>query len=202
VSVTAGAWPEPVNAIVCGLPPASSVTETAALRLPEALGVKVTEIEQVAPAARVAGEVGHVLVWAKSPAFAPVTAMPEMVSGALPVFVRVELWDALVVPTARDPKSRLVGLRPTLGAAAAPVPVSGRLCGLPEASSVIDTDAEREPAAPGVNVTEIVQVALTASVAGLSGHVFSWAKSAAFVPVMTTLLIVIGAVPELRSVAL
>jgi hypothetical protein len=37
------------------------------------------------------------LVCAKSLAFVPVTAMLEIVSGAVPLFVNVMLWAALVV---------------------------------------------------------------------------------------------------------
>jgi hypothetical protein len=202
VSVTAGAWPEPLSAMFCGLPDASSVTATLAARLPPAPGVNVAEIVQDPPAASVEGAIGQSFDCAKSAALAPVTAMLLMVSAALPVFVSVEVCAALVEPIGRAPKSRLEGLRLTPGAAAAPVPLRPRLCGLPVASSAIETDADREPDAPGVNVTEIVHVALTASVAGLSGQLLSCAKSAALAPDITMLLIVSGAVPEFRSVEL
>lgn len=52
-----------------------------------------------------------------------------------------------------------------------PVPVSETVCGVPEALSVIVTEAMRLPVADGVNVTLIEQFALTASVALLPGHV-------------------------------
>jgi len=45
------------------------------------------------------------------------------------------------------------------------------LCGLPGALSVMETLAVRLPEAVGENVTEIVQLALAANVAGLVGHV-------------------------------
>src|SRR3954468_12320707 len=64
VNVTAGAWPVPVSATVWGLPLASSVTDTLAVRAPPALGVKLTEIVQLPPAASVDVEVGQVLVCA------------------------------------------------------------------------------------------------------------------------------------------
>src|SRR5713226_444603 len=70
--------PVPVSATVCGLPPALSVTETAPVREPAAVGVKVAEIVQV-PAA--ASDAPHVLVWLKS----PLAAMLVMVSAADPV---------------------------------------------------------------------------------------------------------------------
>jgi len=97
--------------------------------------------------------------------------MSVIVSGAVPVFFTVELWTALLVPTCCDPKLRLEGVSVTAGAGAVPVPLSATLCGLPVASSATWMLAVRVPAALGVNVVEIVQVALTASVAGLRGHV-------------------------------
>ena len=48
------------------------------------------------------------------------------------------------------------------GPVATPVPFRARVCGLPGASSVIVTVAERTPEARGVNMTIIVQAELTA----------------------------------------
>ena len=81
--------PVPLSATVCGLPLALSVILTLALRVPVAVGVKVTLIVQVAPAAMVLGLIGQVLVWAKSPAFVPVKPIVLMVRAALPLFLRV-----------------------------------------------------------------------------------------------------------------
>src|SRR2546429_1955272 len=57
--------------MICGLPPALSVSDSVPVRAPEAVGVKVTLMVQVPPAAKVAGLVGQalapVLVAAKSP---------------------------------------------------------------------------------------------------------------------------------------
>ena len=89
----------------------------------------------------------------------------------MPVFWSVEVWTALVVPTCCELKLKLAGVSVTAGAGADPVPLKPRLSGLSAALSVIDTLAERLPAAEGEKVTEIVQLALTASVAGLRGHV-------------------------------
>jgi hypothetical protein len=80
------------------------------------------------------------------------------------------------------------------------VPLSGKACGLPGASSVIVTVAERLPVALGVKVAEIVQVALAASSDGTSGQLFVCAKSAEFVPPSRIELIASGAVPLLRTV--
>ena len=60
--------------------------------VPTASGLKVTEMEQFAPALMVAGQV---LVWEKS----PLAVMLEIVSVALPVLVSVTVWEWLLVPT-------------------------------------------------------------------------------------------------------
>jgi hypothetical protein len=72
-----------------------SLTDKLALRLPVALGVNVTGIVQLAPAA---SDVGQLLVWAKSPAFVPPIAMLATLSEAVPELVSVTVWAALVVP--------------------------------------------------------------------------------------------------------
>ena len=63
--------------------------------------------------------------------------------------------------------------------------------------SAIDTLALREPAAVGVNVTLIVQLAFTAR---LFGQVLVCAKSPAFVPVSPMLLMLNDEPPLLVSV--
>jgi hypothetical protein len=70
-----------------------------ALRAPVAEGENVTLITQEALAANVFGLAGQVFDWAKSAAFAPFTARPVIVNGAVPVLVSVTVWAALVVPT-------------------------------------------------------------------------------------------------------
>jgi hypothetical protein len=69
---------------------------SAAVRVPEAEGVKVTLIVQLAPAAT---ELPHALVCAKSPALVPVTAMLVMFKVALPVLRRVTVRAVLVILT-------------------------------------------------------------------------------------------------------
>jgi hypothetical protein len=69
-----------------GLSVALSVKLTAALRVPLAAGVKVTLIVQLVPAGT---ELPHVLVWAKSLALVPVSAMLVRVKAAVPVLFRV-----------------------------------------------------------------------------------------------------------------
>src|SRR6266566_2903572 len=91
--------PVPLRATDCGLPDALSVIVTLALRLPVAVGVKVTLMVQEAPAASVLELLGHVLVWAKSPALVPVRAMLLMVRDPVPLLVSVTVCAALVALT-------------------------------------------------------------------------------------------------------
>jgi len=68
-----------------------------AVRGPEAMGLKVTVIVQLKPAAKL---VAQVVVFAKSPAFTPVSAMPVMASVPAPVaLVKVTTCEVLVVFT-------------------------------------------------------------------------------------------------------
>jgi hypothetical protein len=90
--------PVPVRETLCGLPAALSVTVTLAVRVPIAVGLNVTLIVQLAPAARVLGLMGQVVLCAKSPALVPVIPILLMVSAAVPLFVSVTVFGALVVP--------------------------------------------------------------------------------------------------------
>ena len=198
LKLTTGAVPLPLKATVCGLPLALSVMVTPALRVPVAVGVKVTLIVQEALAASV---LGQLLVWAKSPALVPVSAMLLMVRSALPLLVNVTAWAVLVVLTCWLPKLRLVGLKLTAGAAmVVPEPLKATVCGLPAALSVMDTLALRVPVAVGVKVTLMVQEAPAASVLELLGQVLVCAKSPLLVPVRPILLMVRAAVPLLVRV--
>jgi len=82
----AGATPVPLKPAVCGLPVALSVIDTEAVRVPAAVGLNVTLMEHLAPAAT---EEPQVFVSAKSPLLVPVIAMALTVKVALPEFVRV-----------------------------------------------------------------------------------------------------------------
>ena len=84
--------PVPVRATVCGLPAALSVTVMAPVRDPPAVGLKITEIVQVADAAT---DAPQVLVWLKS----PLAAMLVIASVAVPVLVSVTTWAVLDAPT-------------------------------------------------------------------------------------------------------
>lgn len=148
--VTAGATPVPESEILCGLPDASSVIDTAPFRVLVAVGSKVTLIVQFAPAATLEPQV---LVCAKSPLFAPVMAMLVMFSVALPLLVRLTTCAVLLMPTNWLPKSRPVPPRATTGPT--PEPLSDTVCGLFAASSVTVTDPVLVPGAVGAKVTLI-----------------------------------------------
>ena len=196
-SDTAGAVPVPASDTLSGLSAALSLTWILAARAPVAVGANTAEMLQLAPAARL---VGHVLVCPKSPAFAPPTTILVIDNVALPALVSGTDCPELVLPSGCEPNDTLVGDRLTAGATATAVPDSETLCGLLAALSVIWTAAVRAPEAVGANVTEIVQLAFTASVAGDTGQVLVCAKSAAFAPVTATLEMVSGAAPELVKV--
>ena len=91
VTTGGGVTPVPLRLTVCGLSLASSVMLTTPVRVPVAVGVKVTLIWQLALAA--SGPTQPVA--AKSP-LAPTLLM---LSGAVPVFVSVTVCEELVVPT-------------------------------------------------------------------------------------------------------
>src|SRR5438874_2523489 len=103
---------------------------TLALRVPVAVGVKVTLIVQEALAASVLGLMGQLLVWAKSPLLVPLIPMLLMLRAALPLLVSITAWDALVVLTCWLLKLRLLGVRLTAGADVVPVPLKATVCGL------------------------------------------------------------------------
>src|ERR1017187_1994176 len=84
--------PFPLKATACGDPAALSVTVRSPTRAPALVGVKVTEIVQLAPAAT---EEPHVLVCAKSPE----AATCVIASAAVPVFESRTVWLVLATPT-------------------------------------------------------------------------------------------------------
>lgn len=148
--------PVPVRLTVCGLPVALSFTLSVAERAPLAVGENVTDTRHVASGLTVP-ELGHVLaeVILKSPGLAPVRLRLVMFKASVVlVSVRVELWAALVDPTATEPKLRLAGSNVAVGpVAAAPVPVRLMVCLPALVLSVTVNVAERDPVAVGVKVT-------------------------------------------------
>ena len=85
-----GARPVPDSEMDCGLSAALSVIVTAPVRCPATVGVNVTEIVHLAFGATVAPQS---FVAEKS----PLATMPDIVSGAVPLFVNVTVCGALVV---------------------------------------------------------------------------------------------------------
>src|SRR2546425_8105931 len=134
---------------------------TVAARPPVAAGVNVTVKAQLADAATGPPARGHGATpepaTAKSPGFEPARAMLVMLRVAVPLLVRVTVCAGLVVLRRRSPKARLVGAKVTAGTM--PVPASDTDCGLPGASSVMVTVAVRAPAAVGVKLRLIRQLA-------------------------------------------
>ena len=192
--LTAGAVPVPLRLTLWGLPVALSARVMAAVRVPLAVGVKVTLIVQLTPAATLEPQL---LVCAKSLALAPETAMLVTLKDVLPEFVRVIVWAVLVVPTDWLPKSRLVDDRLTTAAALVPVPERVTAWGLPLTLSVMDSEAVRLPLAAGLNVTLTEQLALAPSELP---QVLVWVKSLALAPVSAMLVMLIAALPVLFRV--
>src|SRR5438128_824484 len=144
LKATPGPRPVPLSCTVCGLPAASSVIVSVPLRGPPAWAEKVTETVQLAAGL---SDDGHWLLDEKS----PLMLIPLMTRVSVPVLVKVIVFGALVVPTAWDPKLRLVGS--TVMTGATPVPVRGITCGLPAAFSVTVSVPVLAPIAVGVKVT-------------------------------------------------
>ena len=78
--------PVPESEAVWGLSGALSATERIAERVPLALGVKITLMEQLAPAA---SEVPQLFVWAKSPGLLPPNEMPVILRLDVPELLSV-----------------------------------------------------------------------------------------------------------------
>ena len=101
----------PVSKSLCGLPSALSVMVMAPVRVPVAVGVKVTLSVQKPAGGMVPGQS---LVWAKS----PLATMPMMFKAlALALLSRI-FSTALVVPTAWGAKVRLDGVKTRRGTSA------------------------------------------------------------------------------------
>src|SRR5437870_4864443 len=114
-NATPDAVPLPIWENICGLPPASSASDSVPVRAPEAVGVKVTLMVQFAPAAKVSGLVGQPLDLVSFPTRRSSDLNELIVKAAAPVFVSVTVIGALVVASSWLPKSRPVGANPTPG---------------------------------------------------------------------------------------
>src|SRR5437899_12121222 len=93
-----GVIPVPVSDTDCGLPGASSVMVTVAVRALAAVGVNVRLTRQLAPATTVAPLVQVVAAaMATSAGFKPARTMLGMLRVAVPLLVRVKVCTGLVV---------------------------------------------------------------------------------------------------------
>lgn len=188
------AWP--VNATVCGLLLAPSVNATLALREPATVGRNKMVAVQLAPAARLAPQV--LVEIRKSAEFVPPTTMLLIANAEAPLFVSVMTFGPPVCPTATLAQFKLAGLTAAEpDPPPAPVPDSETVCGLLATPSVNCRLADLAPAALGLNVIVVVQLAPDARV---PPHVlFEITKSAALVPETAMLLIVmVAALPFCR----
>ena len=145
--------------IVWGEPGASSVMVRLAVRWPAARGLKTRETVQLA-----VGATGAVQLLArlKSEGLGPPRTTDEMWRDVVPEFKTVSVCAPPEVPWVIVGNEGTAGEKVTPGPVATPVPITAMVCGLPGASSVIETAAERKPGARGTNVTIIVQAELTA----------------------------------------
>jgi len=189
------ALPVPEITADCGEPAALSVTEMVAVKPAAAVGVKLTVMVQLAPAA---SDVLQVLVSPKLLALVPVTAMLVIVRGALPGLESVIVSGVAGVLTVVLEKVSGFGLNTACGTSGTvAVPLTTADCGEPVALSATEIAALRPPAEAGVKLTVIVQLAPAASELP---QLFDCLKLLAFAPVTEMLVIVSAAVPGFDSV--
>jgi hypothetical protein len=112
--------PVPVKATVCGVVSASSLKVNVPLRIPIAVGLKVTLTVQFAPAATVVPQV--LALMAKS----PLIVILLIFSVLVPVFVSLIAFAVLVVASTLFPKARFVADSATAGVLP-PLPQFGNL---------------------------------------------------------------------------
>jgi hypothetical protein len=98
-----------------------SVIVTAAVAAPAAAGAKCPWIVQLAPTAKL---VGQLFAKTNEDAFVPVTAILPIVNAAVPVLVIVSVSDPLSEPTLTVPNDKLVAESVTGAAGAVPVPLN------------------------------------------------------------------------------
>lgn len=138
-------------------------------RAPVTLGVNVTEIVHLAPAA---SEAGQPLLFVKFPAFVPEMVTLLIANAEVPGFERVTL-SVLLLATLTVPKARLVGLKLACGGL---IPVPDRLmdCGVLETLVVMLSVAAPAPAALGAKTAPIEQLFPGWSVDGQDCPMLNW----------------------------
>ena len=145
--------PVPVRLDFCGLLLALSLTLNCPVLVPVAVGVNVTLIVHLLLAARLAAQV--VADAAKS----PVVPITMLVSATVWLFVSVNVFAALVVPTFWAAYVAVAGVNV---AGKIPVPDNAAVCGLLLALSVTLSVPVLAPATFGANVTLIEHFRLAA----------------------------------------
>ena len=128
---------------------------------------------------------------------APVTLKLVMLKLVVPLLVKVTVWAVLVIEIGSPEKTRLLGERLTPVDVLPPVPDRLTDWGLPAALSVMARAAARLPAAEGVNLMLMVQLAPAAT---LDPQLLVWAKSLALAPKTAMLEMLKAELPELLRV--
>ena len=176
----------PDRDITCGLPGALSVRVSVPVRVPPAVGLKLT-LRLHEPCG--AMEALQLLVWLKS----PVATMLDMVSGLWPRFSTLKGSGPTVVPMGASMKIRLfppVKLGMKREGPVIAVPVSPAMWGPAKAVSLIVRIAERVPGSVGAKVTAMVQEAPAPRLAPQVVVKLNWGFAASFevMPLMLMLV--------------
>jgi len=188
-----GAAPAPVSATLCGDPAALSVMIRVAASAPAEAGLNAAYNEQEAPGASEAPQSPN---QRKEVALVPPSAIDLRVKAAVPEFFSVASCASLVAPVIVAGKTIDAGVRVTAGAV--PVPLSFTCCGEPVALSAIASAAASAPVDRGLNSTDTVHEAPTASEA--PQVVADFRNDVALVPVTVSEVNVKAAVPEFFTV--
>jgi len=151
--------------------------------MPVALGAKVTDAEQLVPAAKVFGLRGHVVVNPKSDAL---IVMAVIFSAVLWLLVKVIPCGGLVVPKACPAKVRLPEFTV---AGSMPAPLSPTVL-LPLLVLIVSV-LLRVPVAAGVKKTETEHVAPPDMVLGASGQLVVVVKSVRSVAILLTVILAV-----------
>ena len=187
--------PVPLRVTAWGDAAALSAIEREPVSAPTTFGLNSTETVQLAATAR---EVPQVVADLRNEVeLVPVMVSDVSVKAAVPVFFTVTTCAAVVDPTFVEANVRPVADRATLGAVV-PVPFRVTVCGEPVALSAIERDAVGAPATVGLNSTETVQLAATAS--DVPQVVADFTNGVALVPLMVSDVSVKAAVPVFFTV--
>jgi hypothetical protein len=158
--------PVPESATECA-PVALEATSRLAVRAPATVGVNFTCAVHEAPAATLEPAAQVPPPTAKSAALVPLSDRPEIIKAAVPELVTVTVCAALDMFNFCAPKARLMGEKlkagVPVGGVVVPVPLKATAPGLPAALCAIDKLPLAAPAAVGLKVTVILQLAPAAT---------------------------------------